>query len=97
MRISDWSSDVCSSDLIVSWLQQTYGEEAAWWTNKTIRNLLLFPNVFLMDQNGMQIRIVRPLSVNKTEVISYAIAPVGEAPEIRNLRIRQFEDFMNAT
>ncbi|NML91857.1 Rieske 2Fe-2S domain-containing protein [Sphingobium sp. TB-6] len=82
---------------IVPWLQVTYGEEAAWWTNKTIRNLLLFPNVFLMDQNGMQIRIIRPLSVDETEVISYGIAPRGEAPEIRNLRIRQFEDFMNAT
>lgn len=89
--------DARANSHIVSWLQQTYGEEAAWWTNKTIRNLLLFPNVFLMDQNGMQIRIVRPLSVNKTEVISYAIAPVGESPEVRNLRIRQFEDFMNAT
>lgn len=82
---------------IVPWLQENYGEEAAWWTNKTIRNLLLFPNVFLMDQNGMQVRIIRPLSVNETEVISYAIAPVGEPAEVRELRIRQFEDFMNAT
>lgn len=82
---------------IVPWLQEAYGEEAAWWTNQTIRNLLLFPNVFLMDQNGMQIRIIRPLSVSETEVISYAVAPRGEPAEVRNLRIRQFEDFMNAT
>jgi benzoate/toluate 1,2-dioxygenase alpha subunit len=82
---------------IIDWLRDTHGETSAWWTNMTIRNLLLFPNVFLMDQNGMQIRVIRPLGVDRTEVISYAICPVGEAPEVRALRIRQFEDFMNAS
>lgn len=81
---------------IMDWFKRTHGEVRAEWVNGRIRNLLLFPNVFLMDQAGMQMRIVRPLAVDKTEIISYAIAPVGEPAEVRTLRIRQFEDFFNA-
>lgn len=32
------------------------------------RNLCVYPNVFLMDQFSTQIRVVRPVSVDKTEV-----------------------------
>lgn len=78
------------------WMKQTHGEERAWWVNKANRNLLLFPNVFLMDLNSTQIRIIRPISVDRTEIISYAMAPVGEKPDVRAMRIRQFEDFLNA-
>ena len=48
------------------------------------RNLCLYPNVYLMDQFSSQIRVVRPISVNKTEVTIYCIAPKGEAPEARD-------------
>ena len=44
-----------------------------------------------------QIRVFRPLAVDKTEVTIYCIAPVGETPEARNHRIRQYEDFFNAS
>jgi benzoate/toluate 1,2-dioxygenase alpha subunit len=74
-----------------------YGEDRARLLNETSRNLLVYPNVFVMDQAGMQIRIIRPISVAETEIISYSIAPVGEPAEVRELRIRQFEDFMNAS
>jgi len=61
------------------------------------RNLCLYPNVYLMDQFGSQIRVLRPISVNKTEVTIYCIAPVGENAEARTRRIRQYEDFFNAS
>jgi len=35
--------------------------------------------------------------VDKTEVTIYCIAPKGEAPEHRARRIRQYEDFFNAS
>jgi benzoate/toluate 1,2-dioxygenase alpha subunit len=73
------------------------GEERALWMNKRIRNLQLFPNVFLMDQTSTQIRIIQPISVDETEVTTYCIAPVGESDEARALRIRQYEDFFNAS
>ncbi|HEY8710139.1 MAG TPA: aromatic ring-hydroxylating dioxygenase subunit alpha [Burkholderiaceae bacterium] len=73
------------------------GKEKADWAVSRSRNLLLYPNMFLMDQMGTQIRMFRPLSVDKTEVTIYCFAPVGEAPAERAKRIRQYEDFFNAS
>ena len=39
----------------------------------------------------------RPIAVDKTEVTIYCIAPKGESAEARARRIRQYEDFFNAT
>ena len=50
-----------------------------------------------MDQFGSQIRHFRPIAVDKTEVTIYCIAPKGESAEARNARIRQYEDFFNAS
>ncbi|MRT01112.1 Rieske 2Fe-2S domain-containing protein [Ralstonia pickettii] len=61
------------------------------------RNLCLYPNVFLMDQFSTQIRVVRPISVNKTEVSIFCFAPKGESATDRATRIRQYEDFFNVT
>ena len=61
------------------------------------RNLCLYPNVYLMDQFSTQIRVVRPLAVDKTEVTIYCMAPIGESAEERATRIRQYEDFFNVS
>jgi benzoate/toluate 1,2-dioxygenase alpha subunit len=61
------------------------------------RNLCLYPNVYLMDQFSSQIRQYRPIAVDKTEVTIYCIAPKGESAESRTRRIRQYEDFFNAS
>ena len=75
----------------------TYGEERAKWMVNTVRNLFIFPNLFLMDQMSTQIRVIHPLSVDKTEVRTYAFAPKGETPDKLASRIRQYEDFFNAS
>ena len=74
-----------------------FGEERAQWMVNRMRNLLLYPNVQLMDQASTQIRVFRPLSVDETEVKIYCIAPVGESAAARERRIRQYEDFFNAS
>lgn len=61
------------------------------------RNLALYPNVFLMDQFSTQIRVVRPISVDRTEVTIYCFAPRGESADLRAARIRQYEDFFNVS
>lgn len=76
---------------------ERFGEERMRWMVERMRNLLLFPNVFLMDQMSTQIRIIRPLAVDATEVTTYCIAPVGESAQARERRIRQYEDFFNAS
>jgi benzoate/toluate 1,2-dioxygenase alpha subunit len=82
---------------ILDWLEETYGAEKAKWMNKRIRNLQLFPNVFLMDQTSTQIRIIQPISVDETEISTVCIAPVGESDAARSLRLRQYEDFFNSS
>tara|TARA_R110001583_G_scaffold1532_1_gene11895 strand:- start:2673 stop:4028 length:1356 start_codon:yes stop_codon:yes gene_type:complete len=74
-----------------------YGEARADWMIGNLRNLCLYPNVFLMDQFSSQIRHFRPISVDKTEVTIYCIAPKGESADARAHRIRQYEDFFNAS
>jgi benzoate/toluate 1,2-dioxygenase alpha subunit len=73
------------------------GPDLADWMVKHSRNLCLYPNVYLMDQFSSQIRVVRPLAVDKSEVTIYCIAPKGESEEARSHRIRQYEDFFNAS
>jgi benzoate/toluate 1,2-dioxygenase alpha subunit len=78
-------------------LAASFGEARADWMVKRSRNLCLYPNVYLMDQFSSQIRTYRPIAVDKTEVTIYCIAPKGETPEARAHRIRQYEDFFNAS
>lgn len=78
-------------------LSRKYGENRADWMISNIRNLGIYPNVFLMDQTSTQIRHFRPISPNKTEVTIYCFAPKNESDNSRNRRIRQYEDFFNAS
>ncbi|MFD2645024.1 benzoate 1,2-dioxygenase large subunit [Pseudomonas japonica] len=78
-------------------LAADHGQARADWMIENSRNLCLYPNVYLMDQFSSQIRIARPISVNKTEITIYCIAPRGESAEARAQRIRQYEDFFNVS
>ena len=78
-------------------LEKAFGEERADFITGMTRNLALYPNVFLMDQFSTQIRVVRPISVNQSEVTIYCFAPKGESAEDRTVRIRQYEDFFNVS
>ena len=78
-------------------LARDFGQARADWMIENSRNLCLYPNVYLMDQFSSQIRIARPISVNKTEITIYCIAPKGESREARTQRIRQYEDFFNVS
>ena len=74
-----------------------YGEVRARWMMDRVRNLLIFPNIFFMDQTSTQLRVIHPLAAYKTRVSTYCIAPVGENPQARTHRLRQYEDFFNAS
>ena len=74
-----------------------FGAEHADWVVNRLRNLLIFPNLLLQDHAATQIRVIHPVSVDFTRVESYALAAAEDSPEIRTRRLRQFEDFYNAT
>ena len=78
-------------------LKAEHGDAKGEFMVKGSRNLCLYPNVYLMDQFSTQIRHFRPISADKTEVTIYCIAPKGESAEARTWRIRQYEDFFNAS
>ncbi|WP_460076615.1 Rieske 2Fe-2S domain-containing protein [Pseudomonas sp. H2_C01] len=78
-------------------LAERLGQESADFIVDQTRNLCLYPNVYLMDQFSTQIRVVRPLAVDKTEVTIYCMAPKGESARERTTRIRQYEDFFNVS
>jgi phenylpropionate dioxygenase-like ring-hydroxylating dioxygenase large terminal subunit len=70
------------------------------------RNLHIFPNVQIIDIQShvqtvdtpsLQVRVLRPLGPDQTEVVSYCLASKGESAEARRQRLRQFEDFFNAS
>jgi benzoate/toluate 1,2-dioxygenase alpha subunit len=73
------------------------GAERAGPIVEQTRNLGVYPNVYLMDQFSTQIRVVRPIAVDKTEVTIYCFGPRGESAQDRTLRIRQYEDFFNVS
>ena len=74
-----------------------HGTAKAKWMAETLRNLCIYPNFYLMDQMSSQLRVTRPLAVDKTEVTVYCFAPKNEPAEQREQRIRQYEDFFNAS
>lgn len=78
-------------------LKERLGENRADFIVGTTKNLCLYPNVYLMDQFSTQIRVLRPISVDKTEVTIFCWAPKGESAEQRAKRIRQYEDFFNVS
>lgn len=64
------------------------------WMMRT-RQLNIFPNLQLASNAALQMRVINPLAVDLTEMTSYCLAPVGESPEQRRQRLRQYEDFFN--
>ena len=78
-------------------LRTEHGNAKAEWMMHRLRNLNLYPSLFFMDQISSQLRIIRPVSWNKTEIISQCIGVKGESAADRENRIRQFEDFFNVS
>ncbi len=77
-------------------LEKRVGRTKAKWM-MYVRNLTLFPNVQIAENASMQLRIIRPLAVDRTEMLAYCVAPKGEPAEARVKRLRQYEDFFNPT
>jgi benzoate/toluate 1,2-dioxygenase alpha subunit len=62
-----------------------------------MRNLTIFPNLQIAENASSQLRVIRPIASNLTEMQTWCIGPRGESAQARTLRIRQYEDFFNPT
>lgn len=56
-----------------------------------------FPNIQFVDSACMQLRVIRPLAADRTEMTMFCLAPRGEPAAGRRRRLRQYEDFFNAS
>jgi len=74
-----------------------YGEVRAKWIMHMLRNLNIYPSLLFMDQISSQLRVIRPVAWNKTEIHSFCLGVTDELDEHRESRIRQFEDFFNVS
>jgi benzoate/toluate 1,2-dioxygenase alpha subunit len=70
------------------------GQLRADWMLKP-RTVIVFPNLQIADTVALMMRTFTPVSVDRTEMKSWCLAPIGEQPELRAQRLRQFEDFFN--
>lgn len=64
---------------------------------KGSRNLCIYPNVYLMDQFSTQIRHFPPDSAEQDRSHHLLHRAEGESKAARSHRIRQYEDFFNAS
>ncbi|MFM9882931.1 MAG: aromatic ring-hydroxylating oxygenase subunit alpha [Burkholderiales bacterium] len=81
---------------LIDEVKQRVGALRAEWMLYS-RNLTLYPNVQIAENASLQMRVIRPLAVDKTEMRIYCLAPVGEPDDARAFRIRQYEDFFNVS
>ena len=77
-------------------LARDHGEAKRDWMFN-MRNLTIFPNLQIAENASSQMRVIRPLAANLTEMQTWCIAPRGESAKARSFRIRQYEDFFNPT
>jgi len=57
------------------------------------RNTLFFPNLVINDIMAVTIRTFFPLAPDQVEVATWCLAPVGEAPAMRERRMRSYLEF----
>jgi benzoate/toluate 1,2-dioxygenase subunit alpha len=75
-------------------LAEKYGQQRLNWM-ANIRNLTVFPNLQIADNASSQLRIMRPIAPDLTEMRTFCFAPKNESAEARRMRIRNYEDFFN--
>ena len=74
-------------------LVQRLGLERAKRVADTNRNLLIFPNLVLLDGSSVSVRSFQPLAPDRMRVRAGALGPVEETPLARQVRLDSFLTF----
>jgi hypothetical protein len=75
-------------------LEARLGPERAHRIATTSRNLGIFPNLVINDIMAITVRTFHPLAPGRMNVEAWSLAPRGEAPEHRKLRLENFLTFL---
>ncbi|MDB5871621.1 MAG: p-cumate dioxygenase [Ramlibacter sp.] len=81
-------------DGIYGKLQSRLGEERARRISHMNRNLVVFPNLVIVDAAGLVIRTMYPDEPGRMSVSSWAVAPKDESAWLRKIRLRNFLEFL---
>jgi p-cumate 2,3-dioxygenase subunit alpha len=57
------------------------------------RNLFIYPNLFVMDNNATALRVIEPTSVGYMDVAQHELAPRIEDPTVRKVRLESYVTF----
>jgi p-cumate 2,3-dioxygenase alpha subunit len=57
------------------------------------RNLFIYPNLFVMDNNAAALRVIEPTSVDYMDVSQHELAPRIEDPTVRKVRLESYVTF----
>jgi p-cumate 2,3-dioxygenase alpha subunit len=75
-------------------LRQLHGAERGDRIAKLSRNLLIFPNLAIVDIGSLTIRSFQPAGPGYMEVVAWALAPVDESTTLRARRLQNFLEFL---
>jgi phenylpropionate dioxygenase-like ring-hydroxylating dioxygenase large terminal subunit len=87
--------DAAKSELerIRSEITRRVGEQRARRVCDTNRNLLIFPNLVLLDGSSVSVRSFQPVAPDRMRVRAWALGPVEETPLARQVRLDSFLTF----
>jgi p-cumate 2,3-dioxygenase alpha subunit len=57
------------------------------------RNLFIYPNLFVMDNNAAALRVIEPTAVDYMDVAQHELAPRIEDPTVRKVRLESYVTF----
>jgi hypothetical protein len=57
------------------------------------RNLFIYPNLFVMDNNATALRVIEPTSPDYMDVSQHELAPRSEDPTVRKVRLESYVTF----
>lgn len=75
-------------------LVDVHGAETARRITQMSKNILIYPNLLIIDAASLQVRILDPISPSYTDVSAWGLAPVGEDPDLRQHRIKGYLEFL---
>jgi p-cumate 2,3-dioxygenase alpha subunit len=58
------------------------------------KNILIYPNLLIIDAASLQLRVLDPISPDTTDISAWCLAPVGEDDDLRDHRLRGYLEFL---
>jgi phenylpropionate dioxygenase-like ring-hydroxylating dioxygenase large terminal subunit len=74
-------------------LVRKYGPERADLIGRVDRNVLIFPNLIILDVMGVVVRKITPTSAGHTRITQWSLASAGEGADLRARRLESFITF----